>query len=139
MRRKISRIVGHRIDADPKPDSGLRRLLPKPVAALDTSPLLAPTPTSLQNPRHFPMTDTFDADFAASSAEYFGPAQRGSDRVKQASTAKTTVGLRSQGCQNDDMESTTHPNPKKFISRVRKPEKRLARGPKTPVACEHCR
>lgn len=140
MRRITSRILAHRINAESKPDSGLRRLLPKPLAAPDTFDLLAPPPTFLQSLRHLPRTNAFDhADLATSSARHFGPAQRGSDRVKQAGTAKVTVGLRRQGHQNGGVEGTTHPNPKIPINRVQKPEQRRVRGPKTPVACNHCR
>ena len=63
----------------------------------------------------------------------------GSNRVKKAGRANTTMGLRRQAHQNGGVEGTTHLNPKILINRVQKPEQRRSRDPKTPVACDHCR
>lgn len=140
----MSCFSGLRIDANSKPDSGLQRLLPKPFAAPDDLHILAPTSTSLQNPRDFSRTDASDdaANSAASSAENFGLAQRISENVEQVRVAKRSVGLRNQGDQNHGEDYATHPNLKILIDRVRKPEKpekRRERVPRTKVACENCR
>lgn len=120
--------------------SGFRRLLPKSLANNDAFHSLAPPPTSLQNPLYFAGSRAIDdAGFATASDGSFSPAQSRPDRVREARTAKSITGLRSQESQSGGREVPAHTNPKILINRVRKPEKRRQRAPKTAVACENCR
>lgn len=120
--------------------SSLRQLLPKPLTNHLDSHSLAPPPTSLQNPQFFPRIGAIgNADFPGVSAGPFDAAQSVAGRTRQANTADQTRGPRCQENQNGRAEGSGHPIPKVPIKRIRKPEKRQARGSKTSIACEHCR
>ena len=117
-------------------DSGLRRLLPKPLASQNSFPSLPPPPPILRNQER---AETDDVDFAVNSAGPVGPAQGGAGRRRQTSTAGKVRGRRDQEYKSTGAEANILPNPKIPIKRGQKPEKRQTRGLKIAVACQNCR
>lgn len=121
-------------------NSGLRRLLPKPLTDQHAYNPLAPRPLSLQNPQHaYKLKAINDTCFAVGSAQPLSLAPGEAYPVQHARIASGTMALRGQEHGNGRAKPLVSPDPKVFTSRVQKPEKRQARAPKTVVACANCR
>ena len=121
-------------------DSGLRRLVPKPLASNHAVHSLAPPPLALQGSQQTRGNQaTNETGMAADSTGPSDPAQRGADCVTQASIAGGFTGLPSQTSQNGGVETPASSNPKASMYRVQKSGTYQAKAPKTVTACENCR